>query len=211
MLRGLIHLVLEMLRLFDAFLRHMLWLLLGTFPLNTQINRSRSTTWTVRARSILLLNSFGCFFSLTATLHVDTLVLGEVYILDVILNLLELCCYVRHTIVIQNYLVELSEFPFLVISQILNLFIRQDLLQGVRDLGLNTNRDVLFHKVLDHSKVITVVLRFSPQLYKFFVESLYFVIYKLDLGLLLIEIVQFISVVFQLISMVEQSNLSLFF
>jgi len=73
----------------------------------------------------------------------------------------------------------------LVLSQRLSLFIGKYLLQSLRNHALNSDRDVLVHKIFDHRKVVGIVWGLELETLDFFVDLLHI--------LLVIKLVHFVE------------------
>lgn len=92
------------------------------------------------------------------------LVVIEVHVLHVEPDVLDLLVKARHTVVLQYKLMHLVETQLLEGSQGLRLLVRKNLLKSLTDLTLNPDWNVLLNEVLNHGKVIAVILCLQRQL-----------------------------------------------
>lgn len=98
------------------------------------------------------------------------LVVREVEIADLHPDFPERLEQIWGAIIVQNYLMQVLELLFLEYFQLSHLLRRQQHLQRLADLTLNTHWHVLFDEVLDHCKVVRVVLRVVPQIVDVFLD-----------------------------------------
>lgn len=76
-----------------------------------------------------------------------------------------------HAVVFQNLQVHFVQPRFLVNKHCFDLVVGKDCLESLRDLALNSDGDVFFNKVLDHGKVVGVVVASVCQVKEIFLDA----------------------------------------
>ena len=79
-------------------------------------------------------------------------------------NLFQLFCQFWNPVIFKNYLVKFTEFLLVIFVQFHFLFIRHDKRKDLRYSRLDSNRNIFFDKVFNHSKMITVIVNIYSDL-----------------------------------------------